>query len=65
VAVLLVTFGAWAPVPVAAGVIVLAALRRATRRRIGGLTGDVLGAGQQLVLVTTLAVTVALADRIG
>lgn len=64
-AVLVVTFGTWAPVPVVAGVLVLAALRRATRRRIGGLTGDVLGAGQQLVLVTTLAVTVAVADRLG
>jgi adenosylcobinamide-GDP ribazoletransferase len=63
-AVLAVTFGPWAPVPVVAGVLVLAGLRRAARRRIGGLTGDVLGAGQQLVLVTTLAVGAALADRI-
>jgi adenosylcobinamide-GDP ribazoletransferase len=64
-AVLTVSFGAWTPVPVVAGLLALAALRRATRRRIGGLTGDVLGAGQQLVLLTTLASAVALVDRLG
>ncbi|WP_052668004.1 adenosylcobinamide-GDP ribazoletransferase [Nitriliruptor alkaliphilus] len=63
-AVLAVSFGIWAPVPVLAGLLALAALRRAARRRIGGLTGDILGAGQQLVLLTTLASAVALADHL-
>lgn len=57
-------FGVWTPVPIVAGILVLAALRRATRRRIGGLTGDILGAGQQLVLLTTLGSAVALVDRL-
>lgn len=60
-----VAFGPWSPVPVAAGLLALAWLGREARRRLGGLTGDLLGAGQQLVLLTTLACAVALTDRIG
>lgn len=53
VVVALVTAGWWAPVLVVSAAIPVAALRRAARRRIGGVTGDVLGAG---VLLTNLAV---------
>lgn len=53
-------FGPWLAVPLLAGLLVAAWLRGVTRRRIGGLTGDVLGATQQLVLLTTIASTVAL-----
>lgn len=63
-AVLVVAFGVWTPAPLLAGGLALAALRRAARRRIGGLTGDSLGAGQQLVLLTTIASAAAL-HRVG
>ena len=48
-------FGPWLVVPLVAGLLVAAWLRRVTRRRIGGLTGDILGATQQLVLLATVA----------
>ena len=54
--------GWWTPAVLAAALLVTAALRRAARRRIGGLTGDVLGATQQLALLAMLATVVAI-DR--
>ncbi|WP_053203747.1 adenosylcobinamide-GDP ribazoletransferase [Jiangella muralis] len=50
--------GWWAPVLLAAAAVPVLGLRRAARRRIGGVTGDVLGAG---VALTTLAVAIAVA----
>lgn len=52
------TVGVWAPVALAAAAAPIAGLRRAARRRIGGVTGDVLGAG---VVLTNLAVAAAVA----
>lgn len=63
-AVVVPTFGPWLWVPVVAGALAAAWLRGVTRRRIGGLTGDILGATQQLVLLTTIASATAL-DRAG
>ncbi len=54
----------WAAVPLAVGLVGVAAVRRAARRRIGGLTGDILGATQQIVLILTTGAVVAL-DRWG
>lgn len=48
--------GWWAPVVLAAAAVPVLGLRRAARRRIGGVTGDVLGAG---VALTNLAVAIA------
>ena len=59
VTVLVVTVlatGWWAPVVLAAAAVPVLGLRRAARRRIGGVTGDVLGAG---VALTNLAVAIA------
>jgi adenosylcobinamide-GDP ribazoletransferase len=50
--------GWWAPVPIVAGGLAVALLRLAARRRIGGVTGDVHGAG---VAVTSLVVAAAVA----
>lgn len=60
---LLVATGVWAPVPLAAGAGVLALCARLCRRRLGGLTGDTLGAANTVVDVATLAAVAALADR--
>ncbi len=57
-----VALGPFAPAPVLAALLGVAALRRAARRRIGGLTGDVLGATQQVALILATATVVAL-DR--
>ncbi len=59
-AVLGVTFGAAAWLPLAAAVIPVLATRRLYRRRLGGVTGDALGATTQLVHLTTLAAMAAL-----
>lgn len=56
--------GPWLLVPLATGAVAGAWLRRETRRRIGGLTGDVLGATQQLVLLSTVG-SVAALHRLG
>lgn len=52
------TAGWWAPVLMAAAAVPVLGLRRAARRRIGGVTGDVLGAS---VALTNLAVAIAVA----
>ncbi|SEF14688.1 adenosylcobinamide-GDP ribazoletransferase [Jiangella alba] len=56
--VAVLTAGWWAPVLLAAAAVPVLGLRRAARRRIGGVTGDVLGAA---VALTTLAVAIAVA----
>jgi adenosylcobinamide-GDP ribazoletransferase len=60
--VLVATLGVWAPVPLVLGLVGVGALRRLARRRLGGLTGDVLGATQQVVLVLVLAGVAALSN---
>jgi adenosylcobinamide-GDP ribazoletransferase len=50
--------GLW---PLLAGAAVLLALRRLFRRRVGGVTGDLLGATQQVVQIAATATVVALA----
>lgn len=57
---LLLALGRLAAVPVVAGLLVAAWLRGVARRRLGGLTGDVLGATQQVVLLASLASVAAL-----
>lgn len=59
-AVLLVVSGIWLWVPLCAVGLTLAALRRLVRRRLGGLTGDVLGATNQAAHVVTMAALAAL-----
>jgi adenosylcobinamide-GDP ribazoletransferase len=56
--------GAFAAAPLLAAMLGVAALRRAARRRLGGLTGDVLGATQQVALLLATATVVGL-DRWG
>lgn len=57
VAALVLTAGVWAPVVLLAAVVPIAALGVAARRRLGGSTGDVLGAG---VALAALAAAVAM-----
>jgi adenosylcobinamide-GDP ribazoletransferase len=52
--------GVWAPVPLAAGLLVCLACIRLFRRRLGGFTGDTLGATQQVVAVVVVAAMAAL-----
>jgi adenosylcobinamide-GDP ribazoletransferase len=56
-----VAVGWWAPVPLAVAVAVTAACALLFRRRLGGVTGDTLGAACQLVEVATVAAVAALA----
>jgi adenosylcobinamide-GDP ribazoletransferase len=53
--------GPWAPVPLAAGLAACLACIRLFRRRLGGFTGDSLGAANQLVELATVAAVAALA----
>lgn len=53
--------GWWAPVVLGAAALAVAALGRAARRRIGGVTGDVLGAGVQVAGLASAATVAALA----
>jgi adenosylcobinamide-GDP ribazoletransferase len=53
--------GAWAPLPLLAGLLVCAGCIRLFRRRLGGFTGDTLGATQQLVALAVVAAMAALA----
>lgn len=58
VVVVVATAGWWAPAVLAAAAVPVLALRLAARRRIGGVTGDIMGAG---VLLTNLAVAAMIA----
>jgi adenosylcobinamide-GDP ribazoletransferase len=49
-----VAIGLWAPVAAAVCAVIALWLRRAATRRVGGVTGDVLGAIQQCALVAVL-----------
>jgi len=53
--------GPWAPVPLAAGLAACLACVRLFRRRLGGFTGDSLGAANQLVELAAVAAVAALA----
>ena len=52
--------GVFAAAPLAAALIGVAVVRRAAQRKLGGLTGDVLGATQQVGLLLAAAAVVAL-----
>jgi len=52
---------AWAPVPLAAGLLACLACAQAFRRRLGGTTGDTLGAANQVVDLAAVAAVAALA----
>lgn len=52
--------GWWAPAVIAAAIVPVAFVHRLARRRIGGITGDVLGAGVALTNLTVAATLVAL-----
>ncbi len=58
---LAVTVGVWAPLPLLAGLLACAGCIRLFRRRLGGFTGDTLGAAQQLVALAVVATVAALA----
>ena len=58
--VLVVTAGAWLWVPLVAAAIAMAAVRRLVRRRLEGLTGDVLGATNQVVHIVVMGCLAAL-----
>lgn len=52
----------WAPVPLIAAGLVVLGVRRVARRRIGGVTGDVHGAGVVLTNLATAATVAALIE---
>jgi adenosylcobinamide-GDP ribazoletransferase len=56
-----VAVGVWVPVPLAAGLVVCLGCARLFRRRLGGISGDALGAANVLVELATMAAVVALA----
>lgn len=58
---LLAALGVWAVVPLAAAAVTAAGCARLFRRRLGGYTGDALGAAAQLVELAVLAAVVWLA----
>ena len=58
--VLLAT-GVWAAVPLAAGLLICLLCAELFRRRLGGITGDTLGAANQLVELAAIAAVAALA----
>jgi adenosylcobinamide-GDP ribazoletransferase len=60
VVVLVAAAGVWSPLVLGAGLVVVAACRRLFRRRLGGITGDSLGATNQLVEIAAIAVVAAL-----
>ena len=60
VAAVIVAVGWWAPIPVLAAALTVAAVHRAARRRLGGVTGDVYGAAVALTNLAVAAVVVAL-----
>jgi adenosylcobinamide-GDP ribazoletransferase len=50
----------WAPLPLGAGLVVCLGCVRLFRRRLGGISGDALGAANQLVELASMAAVVAL-----
>lgn len=62
-ATLVLSVGRWLAVPLASGLTVLAWCAQLFRRRLGGLTGDTLGAAIVLVEVVAIAAVAALAAR--
>ena len=56
-----VAVGVWAPVPLAVGLLVCLGCARLFRRRLGGISGDALGAANVLVELAATAAVVALA----
>jgi adenosylcobinamide-GDP ribazoletransferase len=50
----------WAPVPLGAGLVICLGCVRLFRRRLGGISGDALGAANQLVELASMAAVVAL-----
>src|SRR6266511_3125259 len=52
---------AWAPIPLAAGLVVCLGCARLFRRRLEGITGDAFGAANQVVELAAVAAIVALA----
>lgn len=61
VAAAVIAFQVWAPVVLAAAALTTAAVVQLARSKIGGVTGDVLGAIQQLSYLATLVVAAAIA----
>lgn len=59
-AVLVVACGIWFWVPLAAAAVAVAAVRRLARRRLAGLTGDVLGATNQVAHIVAMGAVAAL-----
>ena len=59
-AVLVGAAGLWFWVPLAGSAVVIVAVRRLVRRRLHGLTGDVLGATNQLAHIVVMACLAAL-----
>lgn len=55
-----ITAGPWMPVPLVATLLAVALMRGLARRKLGGLTGDTLGAVNQLALVAVVASIVAI-----
>lgn len=64
-ATLALTSGWLAVLIVAVALLGVGAIRRAARRRLGGLTGDLLGATQQVVLILVLLTVLAIDQRGG
>lgn len=58
-----VAAGEWAPLPLLAAVVAVGWVRRLARMRLGGLTGDTLGAVNQMALLASMAATVAVSRR--
>jgi adenosylcobinamide-GDP ribazoletransferase len=58
---LLLAAGVWAAVPLAGGLAICLLCAELFRRRLGGITGDTLGAANQLVDLAAIAAVVALA----
>jgi adenosylcobinamide-GDP ribazoletransferase len=57
---MLVATGVWAAVPLVAGLLACLLCARLFRRRLGGITGDTLGAASQLVDLAAVAAVTAL-----
>lgn len=62
-AITVAAVGPWAPLVLAVAVLAAATVAAAAHRRIGGYTGDVLGATTRLVTTAVIAVVVALTRR--